>query len=348
HGWSGAVSLVKDGWNINPYTVNYTQLNNNKTDNSSAGFMVSGYVYDNNNTVIQNAAISGFPEAVTTNQYGYYSTILDSGWSGTTSASFTNKIFNPSQRNYSGLSLRSEYQNFNEYIPVYANLKVFLSGAYAVNSDTMYSMLPQRNFLPSAPPETLSSKNEPFILKNRTQYSIHTGTSNIVDWVVLEFLEMSTFNSVDTVAALLRNDGKIVSTNGYHLIPLDTRITPGNYFVIIRHRNHIAVMSYNTVQVSQNPVLYDFTDSPGKVYGSELKLLKSGLYGMFAGDSNYDGAVDSNDYAAFNLSGMNSAYGYISSDYNIDGYVTAFDFVLFAPNNKAGIISNIVTGLFRK
>ena len=348
HGWSGAVSLVKDGWNISPYTVNYSQLNNNKTDNSSAGFMVSGYVYDNNNAVIQNAAINGFPSAVTTNQYGYYSTILDSGWSGTTSASFSNKTFNPAQRNYSGLSLRSEYQNFNEYIPVYANLKVFLSGAYALNSDSMHTKLAQRNFLPPSPPETLSSKNEPFILKNRTQYSIYTGTSNIVDWVVLEFLEMSTLNPVDTVAALLRNDGKIVATNGYHLIPLDTRISPGNYIVIIRHRNHIAVMSSGAVQVSQNPELYDFTLGPGKVYGSELKLLKSGLYGMFAGDSDYDGAVDSSDYAVYNLSGMNSAYGYNTSDYNNDGYVTAFDFVLFAPNRKAGIISHIITGSFRK
>ena len=31
HGWSGAVSLVKDGWNIIPNTFNYSQLNNNKT-----------------------------------------------------------------------------------------------------------------------------------------------------------------------------------------------------------------------------------------------------------------------------------------------------------------------------
>jgi len=146
------------------------------------------------------------------------------------------------------------------------------------------------------------------------------------------------------VAALLRNDGKIVSTTGFNLVPLDTRITPGNYYVIIRHRNHIAVLSFNTVQVSQNPELYDFTVSPGKVYGSELKLLKTGLYGMFAGDSNYDGAVDGSDYQMFNISGMNSVYGYNSSDYNLDGYVTAFDFTLFAPNRKAGIISHIITG----
>jgi len=344
HGWSGAVSLVKDGWNINPNTVNYSQLNNNKTDNSSAGFLISGYVYDNNNAVIQNASINGFPSGVTTNQYGYYSTILDSGWNGTTSAAFNNKIFSPAQRIYSNLSFRSEYQDYHEIIPVYANLKIFLSGSYAVNSDSMYTRLSQRNFLPSAPPETLSSKTVPFILANNTQYTLQTGTSTIVDWLVLEFLDMSTMNPVDTVAALLRNDGKIVSTTGFNLVPLDTRITPGNYYVIIRHRNHIAVLSFNTVQVSQNPELYDFTVSPGKVYGSELKLLKTGLYGMFAGDSNYDGAVDGSDYQMFNISGMNSVYGYNSSDYNLDGYVTAFDFTLFAPNRKAGIISHIITG----
>jgi len=341
HGWSGTVSLVKDGWNISPNTVSYSQLNINKTDNSSAGFLVSGYVYDDNNTVIQNAVINGFPSGVTTNQYGYYSAILDSGWNGTTSVSFNNKIFNPAQRNYSNLSIRAEYQDFHEIIPVYANLKVFLSGAYAVNTDSMYTLLAQRNFLPATPPETLSSKTTPFILKNNNQYTLQTNTSNIVDWIVLEFLDMATLNPVDTVAALLRNDGKIVSTSGYQMIPLDTRITPGNYFVIIRHRNHIAIMSFNTVQVSQNPVLYDFTVSPGKVYGSELKLLKPGLYGMFAGDSNYDGAIDSSDYHLFNLSGISSAYGYNTNDYNTDGYVTAFDFVLSAPNRQAGIIYRI-------
>jgi V8-like Glu-specific endopeptidase len=348
HGWSGAVSLVKDGWNINPNTVNYTNISAVQNSNVSAGFQISGYVYDNNNTALQNASINGFPGSVTTNQYGYYSTILDSGWNGTTSAMLNNKVFNPAQRNYSGLSVRFEYQDFHEIIPVYANLKVFLSGAYVRGTDSMQTLLAQRTLLPSSPPETLSSKTVPFILKNREQYIIQTGISNIIDWVVIELLDKTTLAPVDTVAALLRNDGKIVSTNGFSLIGFDSRVTQGYYKVIIRHRNHIAVMSADSIQISTNPQLYDLSESPGKVYGSELKLLKTGLYGLFAGDSNYDGTIDSTDFGLFSIAGSGAVYGYAVSDYNLDGYVTAFDFNLFAPNRKAGITTHIITNLILK
>jgi len=107
-------------------------------------------------------------------------------------------------------------------------------------------------------------------------------------------------------------------------------------------------MSADSIQISTNPQLYDLSESPGKVYGSELKLLKTGLYGLFAGDSNYDGTIDSTDFGLFSIAGSGAVYGYAVSDYNLDGYVTAFDFNLFAPNRKAGITTHIITNLILK
>jgi hypothetical protein len=129
------------------------------------------------------------------------------------------------------------------------------------------------------------------------------------------------------------------------MIPLKFGISPGYYYYVIRHRNHIAVMSNYEIYVYKYSDLYDFTASTDMYWGNEAKLLKAGLYGMYAGDADYDGVIDIDDYNLYNNSTILAEHGYKICDFNLDGYVTSYDFVLLAPNKKLNIATKITTVL---
>jgi hypothetical protein len=340
HGWSGTVYLSKDGWNIQPYSVDYNKVNSSSNTPISAGFTISGYLYDGNGGAMSNIPMQGLPGNVVSNSYGYYTSFLDSGWTGTVHPYILNSGFNPASRVYTSLFSNNDYQDFQEISTIYLNLKVFLSGAYSDGSDTMKTDLNTRDFLPSTPPDTFSSSVTPFIFKPHKPY-IYTGQpANVVDWVLIEVLDYNLV-SIDTTAALLRNDGQIITPSGETLIPLDLGIIPDYYFVIIRHRNHIAILSNYQIYACANPDLYDFSYSTDMVYGNELKRLKDNLFGMYAGDADYDGTINEDDYIAYRSSSINARYGYLLSDFNLDGYVTSYDFMFIAPNKKLGITTKI-------
>ncbi|MCE1166387.1 MAG: hypothetical protein LWX07_13395, partial [Bacteroidetes bacterium] len=313
----------------------------------SAGFTVSGYLYDPDGSPINNAQVIGLPGNVYTNSYGYYTSFLDSGWTGLVQPSVNNLIFNPDNREYTSISSSYDYQDYQEVAEIHLRLKVFLSGAFIEGRDTMRTNLKYKGLLSPTPPDTFSNLGTPFIFKPHKPY-LYTGTpANVVDWVIVEVLDY-TYASVDTMAALLRNDGQIINTDGSELIPLDIGKLPDYYYVIIRHRNHIAVMSNYQIYACQTPDLYDFSASTDNVYGGEMKKLRNNLYGMYAGDSDYNGIIDDADYRAYNRASINADHGYIVGDFNLDGYVTSFDFVQIAPNKKLGITSKIIINQMTK
>ncbi len=340
YGWSGSVYLEKNGWNVQPYIIEYSNVTGAKNNTVSAGFTVSGYIYDPNGTPESNVEIVGLPAPVYTNNYGYYTYYLDSGWSGNVYPNRNSTIFNPLNREYNSVSSNYDYQDFQEVAAVFINVKVFLSGASIEGKDTMRTDMKYRGCIPSSPPDTFSNLGTPFVFKPHKSY-LYTGQpANIVDWVLIEILDYN-FTSVDTTAALLRNDGQVVNTDGQPLVQLDMGKLPDYYYVIIRHRNHIAIMSNYQIYACSNPDLYDFSAGTDNVYGGELKRLKINLYGMYSGDSDFNGTIDETDYKAYNRSSRNADHGYIQNDFNLDGYVTSFDFIQIAPNKKLGITSKI-------
>ncbi|MFZ4590962.1 MAG: trypsin-like serine protease [Ignavibacteria bacterium] len=341
HGWSGSSYMSKDGWMIEPYSLSYNKITSNTSSSVTAGFRLSGYVYDDNGAAIQGAQMQGISGNVISNASGYYSAFLDSGWTGTVVPVKNNIVFSPLNRVYTDLNYTVDYQDFQQLSPVYANIKIFLSGPYSTGSDTMSCALKQRNYFPATPPETFSSNVNPFILEDYRSYT-YTGTEQrIVDWVVIEILNSKDYTPVDTVAAVVRYDGKLLSTTGETMIPLKFGLEPGYYYYVIRHRNHIAVMSNYETYIYKYSDVYDFTTSTDMYWGNEARLLKAGLYGMYTGDADYDGHVDIDDYNIYNNSTIIAEHGYKISDFNLDGYVTSYDFVLLAPNKKLNITTYI-------
>ena len=112
-------------------------------------------------------------------------------------------------------------------------------------------------------------------------------------------------------------------------------LNAGNYYVVIRHRNHLAVMSSSPVSLSGTSSLYDFTTAQAKAYGTNpMKQLTTGVFGMYAGDANGSGIVTASDANA--VFGALNGTGYNNDDVNLTGIVTAADAnTIFGNLNKS-------------
>jgi hypothetical protein len=168
--------------------------------------------------------------------------------------------------------------------------------------------------------------------------------SNAVDSITIEIRD-STTTAASTVhlsaPAWLLTDGSIrnftdTTKNYVELSPA----WPGNYYLVVYHRNHLAIMSSATVALStSSATAYDFSTAQAKAYGANpMKALGAGStapYGLCAGDADGDGQVISTDFNIFNPKFVSAATGYQAPDWNLDGQVTSTDFNLFNANFTA-------------
>lgn len=106
-----------------------------------------------------------------------------------------------------------------------------------------------------------------------------------------------------------------------------------NYFIIIRHRNSIETWTAEPIPFSESISEYDFTISADKAFGSNLKNLE-GTCGIFGGDVNQDGFVDTGDMTPVDNDGAAFANGYLTSDVNGDGIVDTGDMSIIDNNTR--------------
>ena len=86
-----------------------------------------------------------------------------------------------------------------------------------------------------------------------------TGNNAIVDWVLVELHNaVNPITIVARRAALVQRDGDVVDVDGVSPLTFSSA-SSGNYYVSVRHRNHIGVMTQNTVAMSPVAVTVDFT-----------------------------------------------------------------------------------------
>lgn len=149
--------------------------------------------------------------------------------------------------------------------------------------------------------------------------SVSPGT---VDWVLVELREAPEAASatggtiIHRFAALLKTSGEIVSAE--EELPAFPNAISQNLFVVVRHRNHLDIMSAEGLQNQGGLFTYDFTPEAAKTYGGAAgaKLLPSGLWGMIAGDGLADGVIDSMDKSAW-ISGA-GRQGYLADDLDLN------------------------------
>jgi 3',5'-cyclic AMP phosphodiesterase CpdA len=154
-----------------------------------------------------------------------------------------------------------------------------------------------------------------------------TGIPNpdIADWVLVEIRDAASAalaTSVTTAgrqSAWILKDGSIIDADG--VSALTFYHTPVHQmFVVVYHRNHLAVMSANPLVLSGGVYPYNFTTGAGQFYGNSAgaKDLGSGIWGMISGDADADGTVTTTDKNDNWMLQAGSA-GYLESDFDLNG-----------------------------
>ena len=217
--------------------------------------------------------------------------------------------------------------------PLLANIKVFLEGPYN-GSGAMTTTLSAQGIVPKYQPFKVAPWNY-----LGTEVSA-TLPSNLVDWVIIE-LRSDPTTLVSRRAGLLLSDGSIIDIDGSGPVKFKD-VSAGNYYVVVKHRNHLSIMSSSAIALSSSSSLYDFTSSQSQAYTSgtdPMVALAGGGFGMIAGDVNNSAIITAADVTPIivnlNLSNYNDA------DVNMSGIVTAADVTKIISNlNKVSNISD--------
>jgi len=151
-------------------------------------------------------------------------------------------------------------------------------------------------------------------------------SSDIVDWVLLEFRDATDVanateaTTVDKQAAFLKNDGSVVGLDGTSNLSFNHSITQ-SLFVVIRHRNHIDIISANPLTDIEGIHTCDFSTSIDQVFGGAAgyKLIVPDVYGMAGGDIDANGTINFSDVFQWRIN--TGKKGYLPGDLNFDGEV---------------------------
>ncbi len=130
-------------------------------------------------------------------------------------------------------------------LPVLLSLKIFLEGPYNPSTNLMNTNLNGIIPLTSPYPENIRS--------------VESISNDIVDWVLVQLRETANGSAVDSKSMLLRNDGNLVRNDDTTKV-ISLNVPQGNYFIVVKHRNHLSIMSANKVSLNSNTITsYDFT-----------------------------------------------------------------------------------------
>ena len=237
--------------------------------------------------------------------------------------------------------------------------KAFLQGA-AINGDNhlMRDDLRQKGLIPMEEPYTAlpgfihqgtggRETLDPALLDI-------TGEKAIVDWVMVELRGAT--NPTDVIAtqsALIQRNGTVVSTEGDSILVFENARVD-NYYVSIKHRNHLAMYTLYTQQFGPGIVPYvDFTNRFTPIMGEVSGVTVNERRAMWSGDINADARIifqgpNTDVFEMFThilLDEKNTRFltnfinsGYTQRDFNLDGSV-----IYQGPNNdRSSLLYNTV------
>lgn len=217
--------------------------------------------------------------------------------------------------------------------PARLDLSVLLDGPWSAGSSLMHDSLRAMNLLPIAEPYTaLGFANagngggetiDPALL-------LAEGPDAVVDWVHLALsTSPAQADMVSSRCALLQRDGDVVDLDGYS--PVVFHADAGNYHVIVRHRNHLGVVTAQPITLSTAQVgQVDLTVQSTAAYGVNAQRSEGGRFVLWAGDVNHDallkytGENNDRDPILLEVGGTvptNVVMGYSQADVTMDGEI---------------------------
>lgn len=257
---------------------------------------------------------------------------------------------------------------------VRVNIRVYLEGALMQNGgakgpdnrplmrdNLRTNGFTNQNYLPTQDPYTFNTQ----FVNIKSKYKHHgpgllpqyqtiqnpsvvfgvTGADAIVDWVFVELRSKSDYKILlATRSGLVQRDGDVVDLDGVNSLAFPG-ITADSFYVVVRHRNHLGVMSEKIA----NTALVDFTKPSTPVFNfgtslnngynytglSQRSNLILGYQSLWAGDFDGNRRIkftnpnDDQNLLFFDVlaypensatsSNYNFAYGYLQGDYDMNG-----------------------------
>jgi hypothetical protein len=197
-----------------------------------------------------------------------------------------------------------------------------------------------------------------------------TGDKAIVDWV---FVELKSEDNVEeviaTCSALLQRDGRVVTVTGDSILYFEN-VLPANYYVAVKHRNHLKAETLYPYQFdAQHIPFIDFTNQFLPTAGNQAFIDIGGVKNLWSGDLNGDNEViyqgprndNFNMLLQILLDSSNQNYllnfinkGYTVNDFNLDGSVIyqgpqndrallLFNTILNHPDNNSNLTNFILS-----
>ncbi|MGH1384065.1 beta strand repeat-containing protein [Kordia sp.] len=166
--------------------------------------------------------------------------------------------------------------------------KIYLQGAMlGASGGNMNDNLRVGNNLPTTSPYADGATC------NASVFTV-TGNDAIVDWVWVELRDATTNTTIiDSQSALLQRDGDVVDVDGISSLVFNK--TVGNYYIAVKHRNHLGVMTSTTFNLNGTTTVVDFTDANNQItFGTDAQTtfgMPSGVVAMWAGNANGDAVV---------------------------------------------------------
>ncbi len=230
--------------------------------------------------------------------------------------------------------------------PLLVSPKVFLQGAYNTGTSLMGDNLRTLNLIPLINPydtiggfTAVGSGGGETTTAAIAGSGAAAGNDAIVDWVFVQLHQASDSAIISTKAVLLQRDGDLVETDGVTPVNM-AGFAPGNYFISVRHRNHLGVRSAGTLALAKTTsTAYDFTNNLANAFvgnpavaNPAMATINPGVFGLYGGNANVDrntrktGSASINDYSLL-LTGVSAAAApgptgvYRREDFNMDGNI---------------------------
>ncbi|MCX6319446.1 MAG: hypothetical protein NTW29_19370 [Bacteroidetes bacterium] len=249
------------------------------------------------------------------------------------------------------------YTIFSPAAGVVVNLKVFLQGA--MSGTSMTTTLRNAELIPANQPYNVS----PWNYNGSESVILSSMPANLTDWVLVELRDAAAPATViATRAAFLLSNGNVVDIDGVSALNFPS-VGAGEYFISIRHRNHLGIRTATPQYLKSTSSIYDFTTTQLAAYQNgvilsngglndgnpAMKELVGGLFTMWGGNANSNNNVRLSGPANDQSYILNVALGgnatnvlanvYNNADLNLNGVVRSS-----GPNNEPNFLQNFILG----
>lgn len=214
-------------------------------------------------------------------------------------------------------------------VRVRANIIAFLQGPYDEGTGLMNDGLRANSLIPLNEPYTAMGFPAVAGGGESTTAAVFTTTGDdaIIDWVHLQLRDDDNF-VIATRNALLQADGDIVGIDGTS--PVHFAAPSDDYRIVVMHRNHLSIISFNYIALSGAPATVNFSNGDVATYVSNAQAMEPGTFALWCGavssndEVKYVGVDNDRDPILVAIGGSvptSTTTGYMTEDVNMDGTV---------------------------